>query len=148
FVNEYPKSGGSWLAQMLGDALNLPFPRNRLPMWRSSILHGHYMAQTHIPKTVLFWRDGRDVAVSWYYHFVVGHSLTSQAAIETVRREAGIKNPEDIEESFLPALTYFLDGPRHPRFTWASFVDRWADDDSAVHVKYEDMKKDAALQLR
>ena len=38
-VNEYPKSGGSWVAEMLSEALGVPFPRNRLPMLRSSILH-------------------------------------------------------------------------------------------------------------
>ena len=30
-VNEYPKSGGTWVGQMLSDALDIPFPRNRLP---------------------------------------------------------------------------------------------------------------------
>lgn len=40
-VNEYPKSGGSWIAQMLGKALDLPFPRNRLPLMTSCIMHGH-----------------------------------------------------------------------------------------------------------
>ena len=30
-VNEYPKSGGTWVGQMLGRALDVPFPRNRPP---------------------------------------------------------------------------------------------------------------------
>lgn len=42
-VNEYPKSGGSWVGEMLGDAFGVPFPRNRLPILRSSIMHGHVM---------------------------------------------------------------------------------------------------------
>jgi len=39
-VNEFPKSGGTWVGQMLGRALGLPFPRNRLPALRPSIMHG------------------------------------------------------------------------------------------------------------
>lgn len=41
-INEYPKSGGSWLSQMLAEAFDLPNPRRRLPVLGSSILHGHF----------------------------------------------------------------------------------------------------------
>ena len=147
-VNEYPKSGGSWPAQMIAEATNLPFPNNRLPTWRSSILHGHYNAKVNIPKRMVVWRDGRDVMVSWYYHLVVGHEYTNPAAMHTVRKQAGITDPENLEESFPLALIYFLKGPRYPRFTWASFVDKWADEPNAVNVKYEDLKTDAQGELK
>ena len=147
-VNEYPKSGGSWPAQMLSDATELPFPRNRLPMWRSSILHGHYKSSVNVPKQIIVWRDGRDVAVSWYYHFVVGHELSNQGAIQTIRQQAGISDPENLEESFPLALKYFLNKPRYPRYSWASFVDYWADEPNIVHVKYEDLKRDTQGELQ
>jgi len=147
-VNEYPKSGGSWAAQLLSDALGLPFPRNRLPMLQSSILHGHYMIASPLDMKVVFWRDGRDVAVSWYYHYVFGVDKASQRAVEFVRRDAGIDDPENVEVSFLPALDYFLTRSRYPRFTWAAFVDRWATDASCVHVRYEDLHTDTVGELR
>jgi hypothetical protein len=146
-VNEYPKSGASWMTQMLSDALDKPFPRNRLPMVRSSILHGHFMHDVRSDSLLLFWRDGRDVAVSWYYHFVVGHTLTSKKAIETTREQAGITDPANIQDSFPRALEYFLTAPRHPRFTWASFVDKWSDHSEAVHLKYEDLQQDTTARL-
>ena len=43
-VNEFPKSGGTWVGQMLGRALGVPFPRNRFPVLRPSIMHGHYLS--------------------------------------------------------------------------------------------------------
>lgn len=63
-VNEYPKSGGTWVGQMLGRALNVPFPRNRFPVPRSSIMHSHYLDPRGLRNVVLAWRDGRDVMVS------------------------------------------------------------------------------------
>lgn len=147
-VNEYPKSGGSWPAQMLSDASTLPFPRNRLPMWNSSILHGHYKTKTNVPKQMVVWRDGRDVAVSWYYHLVVGHELTNPAALKITREQAGINDPENLEESFPLALEYFLKNPRHPRYSWASFVDYWVNDPNVLHVRYEDLKMDTKGELK
>jgi hypothetical protein len=67
-VNEYPKSGGTWLAQMLSASLRLPFPRNKLPQICSSIMHGHYLNPWGMDNVVVMWRDGRDIMVSWYYH--------------------------------------------------------------------------------
>ena len=147
-VNEFPKSGASWSAQMLSDTLDLPFPRNRLPMLRSSILHGHYITKTNIAKTLIVWRDGRDVAVSWFYHLVVGHEQTNDRARQLVRREAGITDPKNLEESFPLALEYFLKQPRYPGYSWVDFVNRWADNDDVVHVKYEDLKVDASRELK
>ncbi len=148
FVNEYPKSGASWMSQMLAEAMGIPFPRNQLPMIRKSILHGHYMANSKLNNRMLFWRDGRDVAVSWYYHFVVGHELTSKAAVEHTRHAIGIVDVDDLEANFPKAMEYFLTSPRHPRFTWAAFVDKWADDDGAHHLKYEDLKASPVEELK
>ncbi len=39
-VNGFPKSGGTWVSQMLGRALGVPFPRNRFPTLRPAIMHG------------------------------------------------------------------------------------------------------------
>lgn len=146
-VNEYPKSGGSWPAKMIADATELTCPTHRLPKLGPCVLHGHYLTGTNIPKTVYVWRDGRDIAVSWYYHFVVGNQYTKTEAVDVVRQQAGITDPQNIEESFPRALSYFLQSPRHPRYTWASFVDRWADSQH-LHVKYEDLKSDPVAELQ
>ena len=147
-VNEYPKSGASWAAQMLAEAIGIPFPRNRLPMVRKSILHGHYMVNSGLKKRLFFWRDGRDVAVSWYYHFVVGHELTSKAAVEYIRSEIGVVDVDDLETNFPRAVEYFLTAPRHPKFTWASFVDKWSGYNDVHHLKYEDLKASPIEELK
>ena len=146
-VNEYPKSGGTWPSKMIAEATGLTCPTHRLPTLGPCVMHGHFLTSTNLPKTVYVWRDGRDIAVSWYYHFVVGNQYTKPEAVQIVREAAGITDHENVAESFPLALAYFLKGPRHPRFTWASFVDRWADSDH-LHVKYEDLKADPVGELQ
>jgi hypothetical protein len=57
-VNEFPKSGGTWVGQMLGQALGVPFPRNRLPVLRPSIMHGHYLHPWGMKNVVVCWPAG------------------------------------------------------------------------------------------
>jgi len=40
-ANEYPKSGDTWIGQMLADVIGVSFLRNCLPKLESSIMHGH-----------------------------------------------------------------------------------------------------------
>lgn len=138
-VNEFPKSGGGWIAQMLADGLELPFPRNRLPHLSSSILHGHLMGKVGTRRHVVVWRDGRDVAVSWFYHFVVGNNFTSARIVSQSRAAAGISGTPDPRRHFAQALRHFLTQPTYPRYTWADYVDHWAPNPDAVFVRYEDM---------
>jgi hypothetical protein len=79
-VNEFPKSGGTWVGQMLGRALGVPFPRNRFPMLRSSVMHGHYLDPWGMKNVVVPWRDGRDVMVSWYHQQLIPHEYNQRHA--------------------------------------------------------------------
>ena len=137
------------MSQLLSDALNLEFPRNRLPSLSSSILHGHYMIDSPLDRKVLVWRDGRDIAISWYYHAVIGHSLTSSAAVKRMRKRLGVTDvdSENREELFSKALRLFLENPGLPRFTWSEFVRRWYGDKGYTHVKYEDLLRDTKAEL-
>ena len=63
-VTEFPKSGGTWLCQLLGEVLELPFPRNKpLPIGQC-IQHSHYPGPISDHKTIMMVRDGRDLVVS------------------------------------------------------------------------------------
>jgi hypothetical protein len=144
-VNEYPKSGGSWLAQMLAEALELPFPRNRLPLLRSSILHGHYRAKHPRIPTTMVWRDGRDVMVSLYFHRLGENSFASSAARLAARKALGIGDPANIE-LYLPRFIELVsNGGTHPWLDWGAFVENWKNHPRLVaEVKYEDMLHDSA----
>ena len=95
-VNEYPKSGGTWVGQMLGRALRVPFPRNRFPVLRPSIMHGHYLRPWGMKNVVVVWRDGRDVMVSWYHQNLFSHEWRNDLQVERARREFSFRNYDDI----------------------------------------------------
>jgi hypothetical protein len=146
-VNEFPKSGGTWVGQMLGRALGVPFPRNRLPILRPSIMHGHYLEPWGMKNVVVAWRDGRDVMVSWYHQQLIPHEW-NERQVRKSRRELPLEDYEDVYGNLPAFIEYAFTRPHSPRFSWADFVRRWHDRKDAMHVRYEDLRQDTAGQLR
>ncbi len=148
-VNEFPKSGGSWFSQMLGCALGVPFPRNRLPSLRPSIMQGHYINPWGLNNVTIVWRDGRDVMVSWYYYSLFVHDLEENAPlVKMVRKDLPFEDYDNIEENLPAFLEYAFTRPRHPRFSWSDFVRRWHGRKGVVHTSYEDLRRDTAGELQ
>ena len=163
-VNEFPKSGGTWVGQMLGRALGIPFPRNRFPVFRPSVMHGHYLNPWGMRNVVVPWRDGRDVIVSWYHQQLISHEWNQQQ-VESSRREFPLENYEDVYGN-LPAFIEYaftrshptsfpwadfvrpFTSPHAPNFSWTDFVHSWHERKGVVHVRYEDLRRSTAEQLR
>jgi hypothetical protein len=143
-VNEYPKSGGSWVAQMLSDALGVPFPRNRLPMLRSSILHEHMMHDWNMHNIVIVWRDGRDIAVSFYYHSLFYNDKGNRLLVDKCRSDLKFDDYNDIKQNMPRFIEYLFEDKKHPRMTWVEFVDKWFNHGRCVYVKYEELLADTA----
>ena len=146
-VNEFPKSGGTWVGQMLGRALGVPFPRNRFPAFRSSIMHGHYLGAWGMKNVVVVWRDGRDVMVSWYHQQLIPHEW-NRAQVARSRRELPLEDYDDVYENLPAFIEYAFTRPHSPGFSWRDFVRRWHGHKEAVHVRYEDLRHDTTGELR
>lgn len=145
-VNEFPKSGGTWVGQMLGRALDVPFPRNRLPMLRPSIMHGHYLSPFGMMNATVAWRDGRDVMVSWYHQCLSPHEYNDEQ-VKQARRELPFADYGDVYGNLPAFIEWAFTRPSAPRFTWSDFVRRWHTREDAVHVRYEDLRRDPAGEL-
>ena len=146
-VDEFPKSGGTWVGQMLGRALGVPFPRNRFPMLRTSIMHGHYLDPWGIKNAVIVWRDGRDVMASWYHQQLVPHEFNARQ-VERSRRELPLEDYDDVRRNLPAFIEYSFTRPHSPSFSWTDFVRRWHGKEDAVHVRYEDLHRDTAGELQ
>lgn len=147
-LNEYPKSGGTWIGLMLAEALEVPFPRHCVPKFETSILHGHLLNPLGLHNVVTVMRDGRDVMVSWYHHCLFTNEYNNNShVVERVTRELGIKDTDDVVSNLSKFIEYSFVKSRQPRFTWSKFVDTWYDHPSAVLVKYEDFRSDGAAVL-
>jgi len=147
-VNEYPKSGGSWIAGMLGEALDMPFPRNRHPTLRRCVLHGHALPGIGRPRSVIVWRDGRDVMVSWYHHCMFPNDRENRDLVAQTRAALQFDDPRDVRENLPTFIDYAFGRQAHPGFSWSAFADAWLDHGASVHTSYEAMRGDPVTELR
>ena len=148
-VNEYPRSGGTWISQMISDSLNIPFPRNRLPVFRSSVMHVHTLHCWNMHNMLIVWRDGRDILVSQYYHFLFENDCGGNSyLVERCRSELGFSDYQDIEKNIVPFMEFVFEKKRIFRFSWSDFVNKWIGYRCAVHVKYEEMREHPCENLK
>ncbi len=146
-VNEYPKSGGSWVGEMLSDALKVPFPRNRLPVFKSSILQGHTLKSWNMHNVVIVWRDGRDLLVSQYYYWLFKNERFNSRLVDRSRGDLQFTDYQDIKNNLPIFMKYIFDDKRSIDISWTDFVNKWADCERCVHVKYEDLRTQPFVEL-
>ncbi|WP_231717219.1 sulfotransferase domain-containing protein [Desulfosarcina ovata] len=147
-VNEYPKSGGSWIGQMLAAALDVPFPRNRLPMLRPCIMHGHFLWPSTLKNVVIVWRDGRDVIVSQYFHSLFQNEKGNKILVEKISADLKYADVKDTRSNLPSFIEYIFKGKKYPKFSWLDFAKKWQGNSGAVHVKYEDFRHNCSTQLQ
>lgn len=145
-VSEFPKSGGSWVAQMLSAYLDVPFPRNKdvtVIRRQPSILHGHHLYSKHFKNAVYVLRDGRDVMVSAYFHMLFQNDRNPPWAIDRIRAELAFSDYDDVEGNLPQFIEYmftkFSSGLFH--FSWADFVYS-VGGKNANCIRYEDLLED------
>jgi hypothetical protein len=95
-VNEFPRSGGTWLAGMLGAALDAPFAQHRLPPVGRAVLHGHFRHRPGLNNVVMLWRDGRDVLTSFYHYWMFRDQISKPGLSAQVRADLAFSEPEDV----------------------------------------------------
>lgn len=147
-VNEYPKSGGSWVGALLGDALNVPFPRNRLPVFESSILHGHYMNAWNMHNVLIVWRDGRDVVISQYFHSFFKNERGNSRLVDKCRSELAFSDYYDVSRNLPQFMEYLFERRLYLDFSWSDFVSYWTDRNGCVYVRYEDLCENPVSELQ
>lgn len=70
-VNEYPKSGGTWVAKMVASALDIAYIEDALlPVFQPSVIRSHWPPRNRPIPQVHLVRDGRDALVSFFHHRV------------------------------------------------------------------------------
>lgn len=129
----YPKSGTSWLCQVLSSYLDVPNPQNySLPIAMRSVLHNHWLYDSSFPPSAYVRRDGRDVMISLYFYQI--RSITvARHPRQVSRLHSRFKtlfgpnyNPQDIRSN----LPNFIEAePVHPsafqKATWSEHLQAW-----------------------
>jgi len=155
---EYPKSGGTWLGQLVSEYLEIPFPRNRFPVLKKALFHGHYLPK-HIGKNnkiIYLVRDGRDVLISYYHHQLIWNDKNKKEAhnVNYHRNAVGFSNFENVQENILEYMQYsYTHVPsKRTRFVfpgnWQEYNEAWTEqmhnNPNIYMVRYEDLLENTA----
>ena len=153
-VAEFPKSGGTWLAQLLAEYLGVELPRNKsisILQPTTAVLHGHFLHNRSYSNVVCLLRDGRDIVVSAYHHMLSLNAHTG--AGKRIRSDLGIDVASDIRSNLPAFIEYcFTKAPlggirfRFLNVTWRTFVFSWIDANGTI-VTYEEMLRDTVGTL-
>jgi len=152
-VTEYQKSGGTWVGQMLAEYMDIPFPRNRFPVFSKSLLHGHLMHKPKMQNVICVFRDGRDAIVSSYFHMLFESDKNIKMLVDRCRSDLAFDDYYDVKKN-LPTFIEYLFTEYHVKtmwrqnqFTWNEFVDAWWFNEGVVKVKYEDLITDCFSEV-
>ena len=148
-VSEFPKSGGTWLCEMLAEITGYDFPRNRLVRHRQSILHAHYPYHPSFHKPVVLMRDGRDVMVSAYYHFLFKHEHNPSFFINKWRNYFGFSDFEDIQKNLPDFINGFFSHFKvgGKSLTWDQHIMSFLHKNGVHFVKYESLLTQPETEL-
>lgn len=149
---EYPKSGGTWLGQLISAYLDIPFPRNQLPSLKRSLYHSHYLPKYNIlrNKNILYLiRDGRDAMISLYYHQLIWNEKNklNPKDVHYHRSKVPFDDYDNIEANLAAFIKYTFENKpsKWQQFTymgnWAEYNNKWVQvkHNNLFMIKYEDL---------
>lgn len=154
YVSEFPKSGGTWLAKMLGDYLSKPVARHyRLPVAMPAVLHNHWVSPPAGGRCVYLYRDGRDVLVSMYFYLLQNAQdnpeFRSRLMRSSYREVLGADlDRAEIRDRLPGFIRQQFRRPYGCKVSWSRHIDLWQDSRApVVFVSYEDLLSDAFGQM-
>jgi hypothetical protein len=149
FVLGYPKSGTSWVCQLVADYFRLPFPQHAIfPIGFPAVVHGHERVTDKYPRGVYVIRDGRDVMVSSYFH-LRGELLASGNRGRHARNLSGLDWNAPASENMTRFIESQVGSPFGAHENWGRHVTAFFETKSHKLrlLRYEELVNDSTLAL-
>lgn len=146
FLVSYPKSGRTWVRFLIANYLSnnqcdflnsyliVPGidynPEQCVNVSRPRFIQSHWAFTQEFRKVIFVVRDGRDVAVSYYFHLIKFKVISK-------------------DTSFDDYLKMFNQGSFDQFTPWGNYVETWLNNapEEFLLIKYEDLQKDVAKEL-
>lgn len=147
YVVEYPKSGGTWLAKMIADVIGVPCPqRSIFPIGCASVLHNHWNYMRRLRRVVYLYRDGRDIVVSAFFHWMRHYRDPKAPAHREARAMArrlwgGHFDPDDSRGLLPRFIEDQFERPMVRGHPWMRHVESWLDKPHVAYVSYEQLRE-------
>ena len=157
FVAGYPRSGTTWVSQMLADYLQVPFPQHYLlPILGSAVIHSHANPDVRVGNAFYIVRDGRDVMVSYYFYVIRKMKMGKNRMSARFRP---VLEQSDTIESARKQLPVFIKSIfKKPRGTgtklnWSDYNIGWHKrilnpESGIIRLKYEDLLEEPVQAFR
>lgn len=149
-VNEFPKSGGTWLCKSLADAVGYRFLELSIypSLFGKHILHTHHFSLLKLASScvlpIYLIRNPFDSYISLYYHSLFYNNKGNSVLVDSCRSVMGsLFEPSDFSESFYWFLLNLKANKFKYLYTWESHVARASSSPDYSIVKYESLWDDA-----
>lgn len=152
----YPKSGTTWLCNLMSSYLDIPFVRSyRLPVLMPCVVHSHWLPGERLPPTIYIVRDGRDVLVSRYFFDARAVRAPRNPRGGRMRRARfdRLYGPhvdlDDIAANLPKFIEDEMTAPQLTGVNWTEHVRRWLarPSDQVAVVRYEQLRADVGDAL-
>jgi len=148
-INEFPKSGGTWLCRMLSDVLDRRFDDNSYPKFGTAVMK-HHRTSFILKPTITVIRDPRDVAVSYFHHMLKAFNDDpfNKHGVRIMQNE--VYGGQSADASNDDQLSVFIEklttAPVSPAFTWGDFYRQQTQQNNPI-LRYEDMRTDPLASI-
>jgi len=152
FVVGYPKSGSTWVAQLVAHCLELPFPRfSLLPIGCPAVVMGHKRVWKSYPRGVYVVRDGRDAITSQFFYQLSQIPEGDHPRLTALQRRSfpNLVNKTDLRGVFDDFVARQLVNPIAAHANWGAHVRSYfevANPNMSI-VRYEDLRADGVTTL-
>lgn len=148
FVSEFPKSGGTWLCQLLNECTGIPFPRNQNLTKQPVIIHSHHLPLDH-RRCIHLQRDGRDIMVSAYHYFLLSPSCDAKAQ-KSWRNRMSVDTYSDVSNNLAEFIGHFSRSYNVglKNMQWCDFIKRARKNKQSFTIKYENLNQYPAETMR